>query len=215
MKELQAIIFDFDGVLVESVDVKGDAFVALYKDETPEIREKVKRYHSEHGGISRFEKIRYYDEVLCGREISEAQVLAKAARFGEIVEDIVVATPYVDGAEVFLKTYAGRVPFFVVSATPQDELERIISRRGMKHYFEVVLGSPIKKPEHTNRILRDYRLDASRICFIGDAMTDYEAAQICGTNFIGRKLPGKLAPFPKDVMVLADLTGLARALGLA
>jgi beta-phosphoglucomutase-like phosphatase (HAD superfamily) len=61
MKELQAIIFDFDGVLVESVDVKGDAFVALYKYETPEIREKVKRYHSEHGGISRFEKIRYYD----------------------------------------------------------------------------------------------------------------------------------------------------------
>jgi beta-phosphoglucomutase-like phosphatase (HAD superfamily) len=29
MKELQAIIFDFDGVLVESVDVKCDAFVKL------------------------------------------------------------------------------------------------------------------------------------------------------------------------------------------
>ena len=214
MKELQAIIFDFDGVLVESVDVKGDAFVTLYKDETPEIRDKIKRYHSEHGGISRFEKIRHYDEVFCGRKISEEQVLVKAARFGEIVEDIVVSTPYVEGAEEFLKTYARKIPFFVVSATPQDELERIILRRGMKDYFQIVFGSPIKKPEHTRRILRDYKLDASRVCFIGDALTDYEAAKFCGTKFIGRKLPGKVPPFPKDETVLDDLTQLARVLDL-
>ena len=38
---IKAIIFDFDGVLVESVNVKGDAFVALYENESKEIQKKV------------------------------------------------------------------------------------------------------------------------------------------------------------------------------
>ena len=52
--EQGAIIFDFDGVLVESVDVKTRAFCDMYSKYGEEIVEKVKEYHLSHGGISRF-----------------------------------------------------------------------------------------------------------------------------------------------------------------
>ena len=42
----QAIIFDFDGVLVESVDIKTQAFAGLYQSYGETIVGKVVRYHS-------------------------------------------------------------------------------------------------------------------------------------------------------------------------
>lgn len=57
---INAILFDFDGVLVESVDVKTRAFADLFKDEEDEIVEKVVNYHLKNSGISRYDKFRYY-----------------------------------------------------------------------------------------------------------------------------------------------------------
>jgi beta-phosphoglucomutase-like phosphatase (HAD superfamily) len=44
-KKYDAIVFDFDGVLVESVDVKTQAFGALYAEYGDRIVEQVKAYH--------------------------------------------------------------------------------------------------------------------------------------------------------------------------
>ena len=49
---VDAIIFDFDGVLVESVDVKTNAFAMLYAEHGPDVVKRVVAYHQEHGGIS-------------------------------------------------------------------------------------------------------------------------------------------------------------------
>ena len=57
---VDAIVFDFDGVLVESVHVKGEAFYQLYEGQGQEIQEKVLAHHLAHGGVSRFDKIKHY-----------------------------------------------------------------------------------------------------------------------------------------------------------
>ena len=64
VKDVQAIVFDFDGVLPESVKAKGDAFYALYQAEGSNIQQQVLDYHLANGGVSRFDKIRYYEETL-------------------------------------------------------------------------------------------------------------------------------------------------------
>ena len=51
-------IFDFDGVIVDSVDIKTEAFGEIYSNYGSSITEKVKNYHIENGGLSRYEKIR-------------------------------------------------------------------------------------------------------------------------------------------------------------
>ena len=52
---LEAIIFDFDGVLVESVDVKTRAFASLYEKYGQKVVAQVEDYHLNNGGIARFE----------------------------------------------------------------------------------------------------------------------------------------------------------------
>ena len=59
---LKGIIFDFDGVIAESVQVKSDSFAALYKPYGLDIVKKVVEHHEANGGMSRFYKFRLYHE---------------------------------------------------------------------------------------------------------------------------------------------------------
>ena len=60
----QAIIFDFDGVVVESGEIKTQAFANLYSDHGETVMSAVARYHVLHGGMSRYQKFRYFQETL-------------------------------------------------------------------------------------------------------------------------------------------------------
>ena len=53
----QSIIFDFDGVIVESGDIKTNAFADLYQSYGDPIVKEVVRYHKLNGGLSRYKKI--------------------------------------------------------------------------------------------------------------------------------------------------------------
>ena len=53
-------IFDYDGVIVDSVDIKTEAFVNLYKEYGKNIQLKIKKFHIKNGGISRKDKIKYF-----------------------------------------------------------------------------------------------------------------------------------------------------------
>lgn len=212
---LQAIVFDFDGVLVESVDLKGQAFVALYGDESESIRQEVLAYHEAHGGMTRYEKIRHY-ETLCGRRGDEESVAVLAARFAEIVEAQVVAAPWVAGAGAFLERYHDTIPLYVASATPQEELERIIEKRGMAPFFKRVYGAPAKKHEALLNIAAANRYDPQVMLMVGDAMTDRDAAEKAGTRFVGRIAPDHgTSVFPAGTSLIHDLTELDRFVTLS
>ncbi len=205
---IEAIIFDFDGVLAESVSVKGDAFVELYKDESLDIQKQVRSYHEEHGGVTRLDKIRYYEETLCNRPVSEQGVIDIADRFSDIVENGVIQSDWVSGAKDILELYHQKIPLYIASATPQDELRRIIDRRKMSHYFREINGTPKKKDEHLISIIADNSYNPKRTLMVGDAITDYNAAQAAGTAFIGRLLPDKISPFPEGTKLIKALTEL-------
>ncbi len=206
--ELEAIVFDFDGVLAESVNIKGDAFVELYKNESLDIQKQVLAYHEEHGGVTRYDKIRHYEDALCNREITEERVMEIASDFSDIVENLVAKSPWVVGAKDFLEKYYASVPFYVASATPEEELKRIVENRNMNKYFKGIYGAPKKKSEHIAAIMSANNYSAERVLMIGDAMTDYDAAINTGVHFIGRKLQGQCAPFPKGTMIINDLSEL-------
>ncbi|MGB9498885.1 MAG: hypothetical protein ACKVE4_03865 [Dissulfuribacterales bacterium] len=56
----QAIFFDFDGVIFDSVNVKTDAFANMFEVYGAEVRDAVVKYHLDNGGVSRMEKFKYY-----------------------------------------------------------------------------------------------------------------------------------------------------------
>ena len=58
---IKAIIFDFDGVLVESAEIKTEAFRQLFSSFPDKVHEIVE-YHKRNMGISRYVKFRYFYE---------------------------------------------------------------------------------------------------------------------------------------------------------
>lgn len=204
--KVDAIVFDFDGVLTESVDIKGRAFYRLYEHEGEEFARKILKHHISNGGISRFDKIRTYEEDFLERSVSEEQIQEIADRFSYLVEAQVVEAPFVPGAKEFLDEFHMLLPLYVASAAPQEELVRIIEKRGMKHYFKGVYGSPKRKADHLKDIA--YIYGPARTLMIGDAVSDYRAAQEAGTPFIARAISGNNEHFPPGVFPVPDLTVL-------
>ncbi len=202
-----ALVFDFDGVLVESVDVKTRAFAALYEEHGQGVAAAVVAHHLAHGGLSRFEKFRHCHRAFLGRELSGGEERALGGRFAALVEDAVVAANWIPGAREFLETWSARLPIYVASGTPEDELLRIVERRSMARYFAGVRGAPAKKDELIAGFARAAGLAPGRVLMVGDSTTDYEGAVQAGADFLGIASP--LVPvFGPGVPVLPDLTGL-------
>ena len=206
---LQAIFFDFDGVIVDSNSIKSTAFRILFRNCDQEIASKVVAYHQQHGGISRVEKIRYTYQHILKQPLSEEKLERLAKRYSELVMDKVVPISLIDGVQEFLDSAQGILPIFVISGTPEDELKQIIERRKMSGYFQKILGSPTKKPAHISNLLAEYRFDPGNCVFVGDALTDFKAAGDTGVAFIG--IQGEI-DFPQGTTVLPDCTQLREAI---
>lgn len=202
----QAIIFDFDGVIVESEEIKTQAFSELYRPYGKEITEKVVRFHAHNGGLSRYYKFRYFQQhFLAKPPLTESEEKELDKRFSELVVDAIIAAQTVPGSLELIQQQAGRIPLFIASGTPETELKIIIERRGLISYFTKVRGAPALKKDILAEFLSTYALQPEEVLMIGDAMADYEGALANGVSFLGRVRPGNMNPFPKHIKIVPDL----------
>jgi len=207
----KAIAFDFDGVILESVSIKTEAMAVLFADYTDHLDEIV-AIHENHAGFSRYIK---FDMVY--RDVLKKPLAPKiradlGQRFSDLVLEQVLACPFVAGALEFLKAHHETTPLFVISGTPDEELLTITSERGLSPYFAGVYGSDHGKPDILAAIMADQGWDARDMAFIGDGLTDFNAAKATSVPFIGRVPENHDSPFPAETRTIPDLTGLDRAL---
>ncbi|WP_431858958.1 HAD family hydrolase [Azospirillum sp.] len=211
-----AILFDFDGVLCDSNGLKGDAFETLYAEETPEVRAAIRAFHHANGGMPRRDKLRRFEGDILGRPVDETRIAALADRFAATVEQGVVRCAPIPGAAEFVAAHAGRLPLFVISATPHEEMNRIVDARGMRSQFVEVYGSPPAKAETAASIIARHGFRTERVAFVGDAVQDIAAANKLGLPFIGVRDRDGSHPFPEGTLVIEDLRDLEGVLrGLA
>ena len=201
--------FDFDGVVVDSVGVKTEAFRKLFEPYGNEILAQVLEHHRLNGGISRIDKIQYSHTHFVGTPLSENELKSWGRRYSDLVVDRVISAPWIRGAEEFFKEMQGRCRIFVISGTPEDELKKVIKVRNMDHYFTEILGSPIKKSAHIRALLAAYQLQPTSCVFIGDALTDYHAARETGLHFLG--VQGDV-DLPDEARMLPDCRALKQAM---
>lgn len=178
---IDLICFDFDGVIVDSVPLKGDAFEHIYRDEGPAFMDRVRTHHLANGGMSRFEKFKIYNQWL-NRPTSEEVITKLAAHYAELVREAVIEAKLMAGWESFMDVHSS-VPSYVVSATPEDELSFIVDAKHLTRRFVRVCGSPTSKSTHLEHILAETETPASRALMIGDAIHDRDAARTCGMHF--------------------------------
>ena len=93
----------------------------------------------------------------------------------------------VDGAQEFLDTFRNKVQMFLVSATPHNELKKILKARLLTRYFKEIQGGPINKVEVLKKIISVKKISSDEMLYIGDSPEDLQAAKTLGIHFIGRK----------------------------
>lgn len=182
----EVVIFDFDGVLVESAEIKTKAFTRLFEAEGEDMVARIVDYHTAHAGVSRFEKFYHIYREIIRKPLDEETFRRLCERFAMLVVEDIVHAPYVRGAKEFLDCFASKYSFFVCSATPQMELEAIVARRGITSSFDGIYGAPRKKAEIVGDIITRTGCGPTNTVYIGDALSDYEAAKAHGIPFIAR-----------------------------
>jgi phosphoglycolate phosphatase-like HAD superfamily hydrolase len=206
---LKTIVLDLDGVILESVEVKTRAFCALFRA-YPEHLERIIRLHRENGGVSRYEKFEIIYRDYLKQPLSDTEKSRLGRDFSLLVDEEMTACPYVPGALEFLAEQSVLVPLFVVSGTPEMELQEIVKRRNLDRYLRGCFGSPRRKDVLLREILSLEGIAASEVVFVGDSMTDFAASFSVGAHFVGRVKPGERNPFPESVRwIVSDLTELA------
>jgi HAD superfamily hydrolase (TIGR01509 family) len=213
LEDLQLIVFDFDGTLCDSADVKTEAFYHLYlEDEGPEFASRVRAYHLANAGVPRFDKIRTIEGEFRGSPPSEERLTEMADRFGAIVEERVIAAPLFDGVMDVLE--AVDLPVAVASATPTDELRRIVAAKGLDRYFIAVEGSPRSKGDIVQALVEELGTDPQRTLMVGDQPSDLAAATQAGSRFLAIVAPGEADAWAASHPVVSSFRDFAeRAIG--
>ncbi|MBI5240601.1 MAG: HAD family hydrolase [Elusimicrobia bacterium] len=205
---IKAIIFDCDGVILESTDIKTDAFRALYEKDHPGRIPEILDFHRRHMGISRHVKFRHICTKILGEAYTARRAAGLAAEFSRLVFDRVLECPVVPGTREFLRGQKGRRRLFVASGTPDKELELILRRRRLFGFFERAWGSPAKKPDVIRRVLREGPFRKTEVAFVGDAESDWRAARETGVCFVRRAGSPAEWTLPPCRWQIDDLRGL-------
>lgn len=183
---LRAIVFDFDGVIVESNDVKTEAFRDVFA-RFPEHADAMMAYHHANVSASRFAKFDHLIVERLGRESDPALRAELAAEYSRRTIDRVAGVPLVEGAREMLDEFSPRLPLYLASVTPQEDLDIVLERRGLRSYFRIAYGCPPwTKPGAVADVIARERCAPDEIVLIGDSPGDRAAAQQTGVEFIAR-----------------------------
>lgn len=209
----KAIIFDFDGVILDSANIKTEAFPEVFND-FPHLKKDIVRYHLANQGISRYKKFEWIYENLLNEKLLDEKSRLLGDKFSMLVFEKILKANFIAGAPKLLEFLLERkIPAFIASGTPEEELKKIVIQRQISAYFSEIHGSPHSKSDIIRSICTRHNYTPAELLFIGDATTDFYAAEETGTGFIAVDSP-ELHDFwfEKKVKIVQDLTSVMELL---
>jgi phosphoglycolate phosphatase-like HAD superfamily hydrolase len=207
---LRVLVLDFDGVILESNDVKTVVFRDVFA-RFPEHCEAMMTYHLANFSEPRYVKFDYLLERLGhpGDAVLRAEL---AAEFSRRVLERMTSVPFVAGAEAFLREVTPRLPVYLASVTPAEDLDAILKRRGLRAWFRDVYGCPPwTKPGAVRDVLRRESCAPNDALLLGDSAGDQRTAAETGVGFIARD-SGLLFDDPAPPTLFPDLAAVANYL---
>ena len=202
------LFWDFDGVIKDSIEVKTQAFAQLFQVFGTAVAKRVLDHHVANGGMSRFDKFPLYLQW-AGETAIQSRVTEFCDRFSHLVFEGVIASPWVPGVESYIRNNTYQQRFFVISATPQVELEQILIALNLSECFVEIFGAPSKKKDAIKITLASHGLLPQNCLMIGDALADLEAAQANQVPFILRRHESNHAVFKNySGLSIKDFTAL-------
>lgn len=226
VRAVRCVVFDFDGVLVDSNAGKREAFFSIFPEAFRD-RGYVDAALANCAEGDRYDVIR---DVLRLSRAGQSDVddnvdtllASYAEHYSEICEQLTVSCREVPGATAALEKLATDFPLYINSATPQEPLRKVIALRGWQRYFQGVLGRPASKVENFKSIFAAESMEAGECVFVGDHQSDLDAARAVGCAFVGvRDASSDFTQLPELMVddlaalppVIASLAGLPEVIG--
>jgi len=184
---IKQILFDFDGVIIDSMSVRDEGFEMIAKRvANDELVEEFLAYHRYNAGLSRYVKFRYLYEEMLGKTISEKEVNQLAYEFSQLMKSrLTNKSVLIKETIEFIKNIHKDITMHIVSGSDEQELNFLCEKLGLSEYFVTIEGSPTHKNDLVENIMSNYNYKTSETILIGDSITDYNAAQSNGLKFIG------------------------------
>ena len=187
---IKNILFDFDGVILDSMPIRDYGFKKIFNKFDDELVERLLKYHNENGGLSRYVKIKYFYNKILGKEISEKDIQNYANNFSEIMKKKLISREYLitDTLE-FIENNFKKYNLHIVSGSDGEELRFLCKELGVSTYFRSIHGSPTHKNKLVKGVLFDNDYMESETILIGDSVNDYDAAKENNLDFYGFNNP--------------------------
>ena len=182
---VKCVVFDFDGTLVESNEIKRRTFYEVTKNlvDADIVLDKI--LSSPDSG----DRYDIFDTLIIELKL-DREVFVSASKLSDsytkICEYEISRAPEIKGAVKTIKELRSLgVKIFISSATPEITLQKIIDMRGWKDMINMALGSPDSKIDHLQTILTKNKYSISEVVYVGDSEIDRDAALLVGCRFVG------------------------------
>ncbi|MEO8172116.1 MAG: HAD hydrolase-like protein [Sediminibacterium sp.] len=206
-ESIRLVIFDFDGVIVESNNIKDTVFEEIFS-RYPLCFENAMQYHRDNVSVSRYQKFDHLLELMGepGNTVVKEQLLND---FSSLTLKKMHSVSFVNGARLILEKLQGRFPLYLASVTPIEDLEMILADLKIRSYFKDIYGCPPwTKPNAIKDILQKENAAPQNVVLIGDSYGDQRAAHETGIHFIGRD-SGLGFEDPQPAVIVKDLETLS------
>ena len=190
LNDYKTIIFDCDGVVLNSNAIKTNAFYKLSKPFGDSSAKNLIDFHKNNGGISRYKKFDYFvkniiDEQLDKKNEEDIKRLIKRLcdEYSEIVFESLLNSEVALGLKD-LRQKTKDSDWIIVSGGDQKELRQVFEKKNISKFFNKgIFGSPKSKYEIIEKCLLNKLID-KRAIFIGDSRLDYKVANHFGMDFV-------------------------------
>lgn len=182
----KVIIFDFDGVILDSMKVRDLGFREIFKNYDKNKVERLIEYHRINGGLSRFHKIKYFYNNILEQNINQEKIDKYVDEFSKIMKEELTQQKYIiKDCIQFIHKKNKEYDMHIASGSEEKELQYICEQLGISNYFLSINGSPTNKNELVKKILIENNYNCGEVVIIGDSINDYEAAIKNNISFIG------------------------------
>ena len=179
----ETLIFDCDGVILDSNNIKSDGFYNSVIHFGDDNAKSFVEYHKANGGISRYEKFRYFFSGILKKDLNELAYKDLLDKFSSFVAAKMICADVTDDLYSMKERYSD-VCWMLVSGGDQEEIRKIFSVRGLDKYFEGgIFGSPQKKGDILKNKIKNKSIKLPAVYF-GDSRVDFFAAKAAGVDFI-------------------------------
>ena len=180
----KTIVFDCDGVVLDSNVVKTEAYFRTAKNlgATDAQAQALVDYHVKLGGISRYHKFDWYLREVLQQPVTEAAVQKLLDSFSQELEVGLMQCDLAKGLfDLREKTDSN---WMILSGGDQQEIRDLFAKRKIAHMFDGGLfGSPDNKDVVLAREKANGNISQPAL-FLGDSKYDFEAATRAGLDFI-------------------------------